>query len=92
MEDATLTKIESEVRDEMQLSPSIPSDMVKTFIREGEYTLNETVEFLEIDFDTDLISRVLLKNYVRYAIFVYLNTFFKEYKGDLYATQIRYIQ
>ena len=92
MEDATLTKIESEVRDEMQLSPSIPSDMVKTFIREGEYTLNETVEFLEIDFDTDLISRVLLKNYVRYAIFGDLTTFFKEYKGDLYATQIRYIQ
>lgn len=90
MKETTLNALEQEIRAELQLSPSIPATTLKTYLKEGEHSLNQLVENLEIDFDQDLTSRALLKNYVRYAFYGELNTFFKEYKGDIYAAQIRY--
>ena len=91
MESALLTTIEAEIRAEMQLAPSIPVDTIKQYIREGEATLNSQVNSLEVDFDDDLISRALLKNYVRYAYYGQLDDFFVRYKGDLNASLIRNI-
>lgn len=90
MNESTLNTLEQEVRAEMQLSPSIPASTLKNYLKEGEHSLNQLVSDLEIDFNKDLTLRALLKNYVRYAFYGELSTFFKEYKGDIYAAQIRY--
>jgi hypothetical protein len=91
MESTLITAIATEVKEEMQLAPSVPITTLERHVREGEARLNNLIEGLEINFDTDLSARSTLKNYVRYAYYGAVDEFFKNYKGDIYDTQIRYL-
>lgn len=91
MTENQLTVIVTEIKGEMQLSPSVPNTNLAQFAKEGEAFLNSRVEFLVIDFDVDLNARSLLKNYIRYAYYGSLNEFKNLYQGDIYDMQIRYI-
>lgn len=75
----------------MQISPSISTNVFAQYAKEGEATLNNLVESLNINFDTDFQARALLKDFIRYAYYGEKAEFKTRYKGDLYETQIRYI-
>lgn len=89
MTETTRTQIVTEVREELGLSPSVPSTLLEQYVKEGEARLNNLVKDKPFDFDVDLVTRALLKNYVRYAYFGALDEFKKLYLGDLYDAQIR---
>lgn len=89
MEEATRNQIVLEAREEIGVSPSVPSTLIEQYVKEGEAKLNNLVKDKPFNFDTDLVTRALLKNYVRYAYFGLLAEFNVLYRGDLYDAQIR---
>lgn len=91
MDDATLVAIATEIREEMQLAPSVPEPVLKRYAKEGEAFINSSVEGLQIDFNSDLVARILLKNYIRYAYYGMLSDFKEKYVGDIYDTQSQYL-
>jgi len=89
MTETTRTQIVTEVREELGLATSVPSTLLEQYIKEGEARLNNLVKDKPFDFEVDLVSRALLKNYVRYAYWGALDEFNIRYRGDLYDAQIR---
>ena len=82
-----------EVKEDLQLPSSYPSDNLTAKIKEGEYFLNSLVEgVLNIDFETQLKARALLKEYARYSFYGALDEFKKRYAGELFDSQIDRIQ
>ena len=89
MTETTRNAIVAEVRDVLGLAQSVPSTIIEQYVKEGEAKLNNLVKDKPFDFDVDLVTRALLKNYVRYAYFGALDEFNTRYRGDLYDAQIR---
>lgn len=84
-----------EVKSDLQLPSSFPSDNLLQKIKEGEYYLNSLVigtGAIDIDFETDLNARTLLKEYTRHSYFGVLDEFKKKYEGEIFDTQIKRIQ
>ena len=89
MTDTTRDQIVAEVKEELGLAPSVPLTVIQQYVKEGEAKLNNLVKDKPFDFDVDLATRALLKNYVRYAYFGALDEFTTRYRGDMYDAQIR---
>lgn len=89
MEDTTRNAIVEEVREELSLHSSVPNNLLIQYVKEGAAKLDNLVKGKPFDYDLDLESRTLLKNYVRYAYYGSLDEFNVRYRGDLYDAQIR---
>lgn len=79
-----------EIRQEQRLSPLFPDESIANFIREGMQDINNVVG-IEVDYDTDLEARSLLKYYVLYANHMRLAEFREVYAGEYVKLQIKYL-
>jgi len=89
MEEATRNQIVAEIREELSLHSTVPSTLLIQYVKEGAAKLDNLVKDKPFDYNTDLESRALLKNYVRYAYFGALDEFNVRYLGELYGAQFR---
>jgi len=92
---AQLDALLNEVKSDLQLPSSFPSENLTQKIKEGEYFLNSLVigaGAVDINFETDLSARSLLKEYVRHAYFGVIDEFKKKYEGEIFDTQINRLQ
>jgi len=89
MDDTQLIKVLEEIKGEQQISPFFDDDTLKNYIREAEYDINHAVGE-EIDYESDLEARSLLKNYVLYANHKRLAEFKELYRGEYAELQIKY--
>ena len=77
-----IEKIILEVRQEQSISPNISDQMLKNYVKEGIYDINDNCG-MEIDYSKNLKARSLLKNN-RLAEFKEL------YRGEYFALQAEY--
>ena len=87
--DAQIEKLVSEIRQEQQISPDLPDTNFISYIKSGEFDIDEVVG-INIDFEKDLKARELLKNYVLYANYKRLAEFKELYLSDYVTLQIKY--
>ena len=93
MTETQLNSLLGEVKSDLQLPSSYPSDNLVAKIKEGEYFLNSLVEGVpDINFEIQLKARSLLKDYVRYSFYGAIDEFKKRFAGELFDTQIDRIQ
>ena len=93
MSDTQVNSLLVEVKADLQLPSSYPSENLTAKIKEGEYYLNSLVlGVLDIDFEIQLKFRSLLKEHVRYSFYGALDEFKKRYAGELFDSQIDRIQ
>ena len=90
MQNLNLEKLKKEIRQEQRLSPLFPDESIANFIREGMQDINNVVG-IEVDYDTDLEARSLLKYYVLYANHMRLAEFREVYAGEYVKLQIKYL-
>ena len=84
-----IEKIILEVRQEQSISPNISDQMLKNYVKEGIYDINDNCG-MEIDYSKNLKARSLLKNYVLYANYNRLAEFKELYRGEYFALQAEY--
>jgi hypothetical protein len=89
MNDAQLNKVLEEIKAEQQISPYFSDDILKNYIKEAEYDINNAVGKI-VDYEEDLEARSLLKNYVLYANHKRLAEFKELYRGEYAELQIKY--
>jgi hypothetical protein len=89
MTDTQIKKIVEEVRGEQQISPMIEDTTIESYIKEAEYSINNSSGEL-IKYEEDLEARSLLKNYVLYASYKRLAEFKELYGGEYAKLQIKY--
>lgn len=89
MNDAQLNKVLEEIKAEQQISPYFSDDILKNYIKEAEYDINNSVGKI-VDYEEDLEARSLLKNYVLYANHKRLAEFKELYRGEYAELQIKY--
>ena len=89
MNEQSLIAIVKEIRDEQHISPFVKDKIIKKFVLDGEYDINESSGIL-IDYDKDLAARRLLKNYVMYANNKRLAEFKQLYYSDYAKLQAKY--
>ena len=89
MDDTQLIKVLEEIKAEQQISPFFNDDTLTNYIKEAEYDVNYSVGE-EIDYESDLEARSLLKNYVLYANHKRLAEFKELYRGEYAELQIKY--
>jgi len=97
MEQAQIDALLIEIKDDLQLPSEFPSESLTLKIKAGEYFLNHLVldkngAPIEINFETDLSDRSLLKEYVRHSYFGVIDEFKKKYEGEIFDTQIKRLQ
>jgi len=90
MQNLNLEKLKKEIRQEQRLSPLFPDESIANFIREGMQDINNVIG-IEVDYDTDLEARSLLKYYVLYANHMRLAEFREVYAGEYVKLQIKYL-
>lgn len=71
----------SEFRTDYQIAPYVVDGTLERFAKEGEAALSSLV--LSADFETDLVARSLLKNYMYYALNHVTNEFWENYRNDV---------
>lgn len=74
-----------EVRGEFQIPPYFSDESLGNYINEGKSRFLSLVN--DANFDTDLVARALLKNYVHYAYFKKSNEFMKDYCDEILSWQ-----
>ena len=84
-----ISELIEDIRLEQQISPFIDDKMIRNFIQEGIYDI-ENVVGSTIDFTKDLKARTLLKNYVLYANHKRLAEFKNIYKAEYIELQRDY--
>jgi len=89
MDDTQLNKVLEEIKAEQQISPYFSDDILKNYIKEAEYDINNAVGKI-VDYEEDLEARSLLKNYVLYANHKRLAEFKELYRGEYAELQIKY--
>ena len=89
MNDSKIKVLLDEIRNEQHLSPFREDDEFIPYIKEAIYNINYVCG-TEIDYDTDLDARRLLKNYVLYADYKRLAEFKERYICDYDALQRKY--
>lgn len=89
MNEKSLTSIVKSIRDEQHISPFIKDEIIKDFVLNGIYDINES-SGAEIDYDEDLVARRLLKNYVMYAKNKRLAEFKQLYYSEYALLQAKY--
>jgi hypothetical protein len=89
MTEGQMLEILEEIVDEQQISPFFKDEVLLTYIKEGEYDINNSSGEL-IDYDKDLEARSLLKNYVLYANHKRIAEFKELYGGEYAKLQIKY--
>ncbi len=89
MTDEQVLKLVSEIRREQQVSPSLPDTNFISYVKQGEFDINE-VAGCNINYETDLHARELLKNYVLYANHKRLAEFKELYLPEYVTLQLRY--
>lgn len=89
MNDARIYELVDEIRGEQHISSLESDEVLKGFIKEAEYDINDNVGS-EIDYEIDLKARSLIKNYVLYARFKRLAEFKQLYVGDYAYLQAKY--
>ena len=87
--DEQITKLVSEIRKEQQVSPSLPDSNFISYVKSGEFDIDEIVGY-KINFEKDLKARELLKNYVLYANHKRLAEFKELYLSEYVSLQIKY--
>lgn len=88
MNNTQIQKILNEIKDEQHISPSEEDNVIIGYIKEAEYDINKCGP--EIDYETDLDARSLLKNRVFYARYKRLAEFKQLYAGDYAKLQAEY--
>lgn len=71
----------SEFRTDYQVAPYVSVETLTRLANEGERALSNLV--LSVDFETDLVARSLLKNYMYYAMNHVTNEFWENYRNDI---------
>lgn len=89
MNEESLNLIVKEIRDEQHISPFIKDEIIKGFVLDGEYDINESSGAV-IDYEEDLVARRLLKNYVMYANNKRLAEFKQLYYSEYAKLQAKY--
>ena len=89
MNEESLNLIVNQIRDEQHISPFIKDEIIKGFVLDGIYDINESSGAM-IDYNEDLIARRLLKNYVMYANNNRLAEFKQLYYSDYAKLQANY--
>ena len=89
MNDTQIYKLVDEIRGEQHISSLESHEVLKGYIKEAEYDINDNVG-TEIDYEVDLKARGLIKNYVLYARFKRLAEFKQLYVGDYAYLQAKY--
>ena len=84
-----IIKLVSEIRIEQQVSPNLPDSNFISYVKSGEFDIDEIVG-CKIDFEKDLKARELLKNYVLYANHKRLAEFKELYLPEYVSLQIKY--
>lgn len=77
----TYNALISEFRTDYQIAPYVADGTLERFAKEGEAALSRLV--LSVDFESDLIARSLLKNYMYYAMNHVTNEFWENYRNDV---------
>lgn len=75
----------SEIRGEFQIPPYFSDAALSNYINEGKQRFLSLVN--DTDFDTDIVARTLLKNYVHYAYYKRINEFMKDYSEEILSWQ-----
>lgn len=89
MTETQISTILKEIKAEQQISPYFSDDILKNYIKEAEYDINNAVGKI-VDYEEDLEARSLLKNYVLYANHKRLAEFKELYRGEYAELQIKY--
>lgn len=89
MTETQISTILKEIKAEQQISPYFSDDILKNYIKEAEYDINNAVGKI-VDYENDLKARSLLKNYVLYANHKRLAEFKELYRGEYAELQIKY--
>lgn len=89
MTEKQLLKLLDEIRDEQHISPSEEDSVIKGYIEEAQYDIDEACG-VKIKYEIDLKARSLLKNYVFYARYKRLAEFKQLYVGEYAYLQAKY--
>lgn len=89
MNEESLNLIVNQIRNEQHILPFIKDEIIKGFVLDGIYDINESSGAM-IDYNEDLIARRLLKNYVMYANNNRLAEFKQLYYSDYAKLQANY--
>lgn len=91
MNDTQIKSLITEIRGEQHISPFEKDEVLKGYIKEAEYDINDS-SGAKIDYDKDLKARSLLKNYVLYSRFKRLAEFKQLYAGEYAKLQADYYE
>lgn len=86
MLDSVATTLRNELKEEFQIPPYFPDESLERYVKEGDAFFTNLVK--EIDYDTDLQARSLLKNYVFYAYHKKLDEFVINYNSNIVTWQM----
>ncbi len=89
MNEEQINRLVSEIRKEQQVSPSLPDTNFVSYVKQGEFDINE-IAGCKINYEKDLKARELLKNYVLYANHKRLAEFKELYLAEYVTLQLRY--
>lgn len=75
-----------EIRRDNQIPPYIADDVIHDYIKDGEAELSNMVN--DVDFETDIVARSILKTYVLYAHHKMLDEFYVNHASRLLSWQL----
>lgn len=87
--DEDINDLVEEIKKEQQIPSFFDDEILINYVKEAKYNIN-TSSGAEIDYDTDLDARSLLKNYVLYANHKRLAEFKQLYCGEYAKLQAKY--